>query len=505
MQFLSFKQNKATSHYCLISASLILLLFITPALAFAEDDTGIDTLRRMGKAFAEIAEKASPAVVGIKASKTVTMDYPTMREGPFGEPFDPFEDDLFDYFFRRRLPRRRSPQQKSYQPVQGSGFIVSPDGYILTANHLVGEAEEVTVRLADDREFDAKIIGTDPDSDVAVVKIDAKDLPSLEFADSDALEVGEWVLAIGNPFLLSRTVTAGIVSAKGRSGFRFPGYSPEYQDYIQTDAAINPGNSGGPLINLNGKVVGINTAIVSPGGYRSWAGNIGIGFAVPINMAKSIYDQLVETGTVVRGFLGVGIQNLTPEFAAAFGLKEDTKGVLVPEITEGSAADKAGLKHNDVIVEFNGQPVETVKVLQNRVAMLKPGTKVEVVVLRDGKRETLTVKLGKRPPMGEIARARPETLDELGFSVRDLTDDLAERYGYEGLTGVVVTRVEPGSEAVRKGITAGTLIMEVNQNPVKNTKDFKQAIGRAAKGETVLLLIKDERYTRFVVLTLPKE
>lgn len=196
MQFSSFKQNKATSHYCVISASLILLLFITPALAFAEDDTGIDTLRQMGKAFAEIAEKASPAVVGIKASKTVTMDYPTMREGPFGEPFDPFEDDLFDYFFRRRLPRRRSPQQKSYQLAQGSGFIVSPDGYILTANHLVGEAEEIMVRLADDREFDAKIIGTDPDSDVAVVKIDADDLPSLEFADSDALEVGEWVLAI---------------------------------------------------------------------------------------------------------------------------------------------------------------------------------------------------------------------------------------------------------------------------------------------------------------------
>ncbi|GAG78497.1 unnamed protein product, partial [marine sediment metagenome] len=265
--------------------------------------TGIDTLRRMGKAFAEIAEKASPAVVGIKASKTVTMDYPTMREGPFGESFDPFEDDLFDYFFRRRLPRRRSPQRKSLQLAQGSGFIVSDDGYILTANHLVGEAEEVTVRLADDREFDAKIIGTDPDSDVAVVKIDAKDLPSLEFADSDALEVGEWVLAIGNPFGLRRTVTAGIVSAKGRSGFRFPGHIPEYQDYIQTDAAINPGNSGGPLINLDGKVVGINTAIVT--GHLAYPGNIGIGFAIPVNMAKAVYDQLVESGTVVRGALGI--------------------------------------------------------------------------------------------------------------------------------------------------------------------------------------------------------
>jgi len=499
MQFSSFKQNKPASHSCLISASLILLLFITPALAFAEDDTGIDTLRQMGKAFAEIAEKASPAVVGIKASKTVTMDYPTMREGPFGEPFDPFEDDLFDYFFRRRSPRQRSPQPKSYQLAQGSGFIVSPDGYILTANHLVGEAEEIMVRLADDREFDAKIIGTDPDSDVAVVKIDAKDLPSLEFADSDALEVGEWVLAIGNPFGLSHTITAGIVSAKGRSGFRLAAY----ENYIQTDAAINPGNSGGPLINVDGKVVGINTAIVT--GHLAYRGNVGIGFAIPINMAKSIYDQLVESGTVVRGFLGVGIQDLTHEFAAAFDLKEGTKGVLVPEVTEDSAADKAGLKHNDVIVEFNGQPVETAKVLQNRVAMLRPGTKVKVVVLRDGKRETLTVELGKRPSMGEIVGARPETLDELGFSVRDLTDDLAERYGYEGLTGVVVTKVEPGSQAARTGITRGMLIKEVDRRQVRNTKEFNEAIEKARKKGSVLLLIKQERYTLYFLLQLPKK
>ena len=504
MKFLSFKQNKPASHSCLISASLILLLFITPALAFAEDDTGIDTLRQMGKAFAEIAEKASPAVVGIKASKTVTMDYPAIREWPFGEPFDPFEDDLFDHFFRRRLPRRRSPQQKSYQLAQGSGFIVSPDGYILTANHLVGEAEEIMVRLADDREFDAKIIGTDPDSDVAVVKIGADDLPSLEFADSDALEVGEWVLAIGNPFLLSRTVTAGIVSAKGRSGFRFPGYSPEYQDYIQTDAAINPGNSGGPLINLDAKVVGINTAIVSPGGYRHWAGNIGIGFAIPINMAKSIYDQFVESGTVVRGALGIIIRDLDPDLADSLGL-ENTKGVAITEVLEGSAAEKAGIKRYDVVVKFNGEKVEKVNEFRNRVSMLKPGTKVKIVVVRSGKRKTLSAELGDSSTELKSFKTPSETLEQLSLIVQNLTDDLAERYGYEGLTGVLITRVEPDSQAARKGITSGMLIIEVDREPIKNTKEFNEAVEKAARAGTVMLLINDGRYYHLVVLKLPKE
>ena len=504
MQFSSFKRNKAASHYCLISASLILLLFITPALAFAEDDTGIDTLRQMGKAFAAIAEKASPAVVGIKASKTITQDYPTMREGPFGEPFDPFEDDLFDYFFRRRLPRRRSPQQKSYQLAQGSGFIVSPDGYILTANHLVGEAEEITVRFADDREFDAKIIGTDPDSDVAVVKIDAKDLPSLEFADSDALEVGEWVLAIGNPFGLRRTVTAGIVSAKGRSGFRFPGHIPEYQDYIQTDAAINPGNSGGPLINLDGKVVGINTAIVSPGGYRSWAGNIGIGFAIPVNMAKAVYDQLVESGKVVRGALGIKIKDLSPDLAESLGL-EDAKGVVIEEVSKGSAAEKAGIKRYDVVVEFNGEKVEKVNEFRNRVSMLKPGTKVKMVVVRNGKRKTLNAELGDSSTELRSFKTPSETLEQLGLVIQNLTDDLAERYGFEGQTGVLITRVEPDSQAASKGITSGMLIVEVNREPVKNTKEFNEAIGKAAEAGTVMLLINDGRYYHLVVLKLPKK
>ena len=488
------KAGETTSPYRAISAFLILLFFIAPLPAFAQDTNSIDTLRQMGRAFAEIAEKASPAVVGIKAEKTVTQDHPTIREWPFG---DPFEDDFFDYFFRRRSPQRRSPQRKYQQMAQGSGFIISPDGYILTNNHLVGEADKdgVTVTLADGREFTAKIIGTDPYSEVAVIKIDANNLPILELTDSDAVEVGEWVLAIGNPFGLSYTVTAGIVSAKGRSGFRLA----EYENFIQTDAAINPGNSGGPLLDLDGKVVGINTAIISRSG-----GNMGIGFAIPINMAKSVYDQLVDSGTVVRGWLGVVIQPLTAQLAESFDLK-DTKGVLISEVTEDSAAEKAGLKQGDIVVEFEGQPVEKVNVLQNRVAILKPGTKAEIVVLRDGKRKTFTVKLGKRPAPAQIAKARSDTLEQLGLTVQNLTDELAQRFSYQDMTGVIVTRVEPGLEADRKGITVGALIIKVDRKPIKNTKDFSEAIEKAREQGQTLLLIRSERYTRFVVLILPKK
>jgi len=493
MQIADFKQNRASSYYRVILTVFLLLLFVAPLSAFAEDANSIDTLRQMGKAFAKIAENASPAVVGVKAEKTIMQDYLTIPEWPFGEPFDPFEDDFFDRFFRRRFPRQRSPNLRPRQLAQGSGFIISPDGYILTADHLVGEAEKVMVKLGEESEIEAKVIGTDPASDIAVIKIDGNDLPCLELADSDALEVGEWVLAIGNPFGLSHTVTAGIVSAKGRN----VGLT-EYEDFIQTDAAINPGNSGGPLLNLDGKVVGINTAIV--GFHR----NIGIGLAIPVNMAKAIYNQLVETGTVVRGFLGVGIQDLTYELADSFGLK-DTKGVLVPEVTDDSAAEKAGLMPGDIIVEFDGRPVEKARVLQNRVAMLKPGTKAKIVVLRDGKRKTLTVELGKRPKQPRIAGAPSETLEQLGFAVQNLTDDLAERLGYEGMSGVVVSQVEPGSLAALAGIKRGTLIMEVNRKAIENTKDFNEAIGEATKEGTILLLIKYEHYTRFVVLTLPKK
>jgi serine protease Do len=491
MQTVSFRQNKTSAHFRVISASLILLLLITSPSAFAEDTESINTLRQMGKAFAKIAEKASPAVVGISAKQVVVQEYPTFHDWPFADPFD---DDFFRRFFGQPPQRRRSPQQKYHRPVRGSGFVVSSDGHILTNNHVIKDAEEINVKLEDGREFQAKVIGSDPDSEVAVIKIDANNLPILNLANSDTLEVGEWVIAIGNPFGLSHTVTAGIVSAKGRGGFRLA----KYEDFIQTDAAINPGNSGGPLINLDGEAVGINTAIIGPGG------NIGIGFAIPINMAKFIYDQLIEGGKIVRGALGIYIRDLDPDLAESLDL-EITKGVVIIEVIKDSAAEKAGMRRYDVIVEFNGEKTEKVNGFRNRVAMLKPGTKVKITVLRDGKRKTLKAELGESSEQLKSVKAGLEAMEQLGLTVQNLTDDLAERYGYEDQAGVLITRVKPGSEAERKGIAPGMLIMEVDREPVKNTKDFNQAIKKAVETGKVLLLINDGHYHYLVVLKLTKE
>jgi serine protease Do len=498
MQIVNFKQNKNRSRYIVISTFLI-MLFISPLSVFAQDPDSIATLRQMGNAFSSIAEKTSPAVVALRAERIVTRERQSTRQWPFGEPYS----DPFEFFFRRSPRQREQPEQRApRQPrresrtAQGSGFLISSDGYILTNNHMVQESEKIEVELTDGRKFTAKIIGTDPDSDVAVVKVDAKDLPYLELADSDVLEVGEWVLAIGNPLGLSHTVTAGIVSAKGRSGFGLA----YYENFIQTDAAINFGNSGGPLINLDSKVVGINTAIVGSGG------NIGIGFAIPINMAKNIYEQLVNNGTVLRGYIGIKFKELVPDVASALGLKKDTRGIIVDEVMGDSPAEKAGLKRYDVIVEFEGKPVGKSNEFMNRVAMLKPGTKVEMVVLRNERRKKITLNLATLPSTAERTGALPqETRKELGFSVENLTDELAGHYRYKGLSGVIVTSVDDGSQAAEKGIAPGALIIEVNQKKVKNTTDFNEAIKDARKEGTALLYVKLGLYTYFVPLKLSEE
>jgi len=491
MQIENLKHNKNFLP-CTVISTLFLLLFVTPLSALAQDPDSIAALRQIGKAFASIAEKTSPAVVSLKAERTVTREYSTFPDGP---STDPFSDDFFDFFFRRHSPQQR-PQQRRYREprtAQGSGFIITSDGYILTNNHVVDGAEKIEVELTNGRKFTAEITGTDPDSDIAVVKIDATNLSYLELADSDKLEVGEWVLAIGNPLGLSHTVTAGIVSATGRSGFGLA----DIENFIQTDAAINFGNSGGPLINLDGKVVGINTAIAGS------TGNIGIGFAIPINMAKYAYEQLIESGTVERGLLGVNIQELTPDTAPFFGLEEDAKGILIPNVTEGSAADKAGLTPNDVILEVDGEPVETVAELQNRIAMLKPGTQVELTIWRDGKRTKLDVKLGKRSSMNELnGTLTEETTKELGFTVENLTEELAARFGYEDQKGVIVNQVEPGSQAAREGIVQGALIKTVDKQRVNNTKEFNEAIKKARKRGRTLLLVQKGRYMLYVPLKL---
>lgn len=482
----------------LLSCIVLILFSLSPV--YSQDQQSISTLRQIGNAFTTIAEKTSPAVVGIKADKVYTQRSADMPYWFFEDPF--FNDDFFERFFGRPNPRQ-NPQQrqqpkerKVIQPVQGSGFLISDDGYILTNNHLVGDSENVRVQLSNDKEVKAKVIGSDPESDVALIKVDEKNLPYLELADSDALQVGEWVIAIGSPFGLSHTVTAGIVSAKGRSDVGIT----TYEDFIQTDAAINPGNSGGPLLNLDGKAVGINTAIISRSG-----GNMGIGLAIPINMAKSIYEQLMSEGKVVRGYLGISLQDLTPELAENFGLKE-SNGAIVTSVVDDSPAAKAGVKFEDIIVEFQGKPITDSRDLMKRVALLTPGTKVELAVVRDEERKTIEVELGERPKPGEMQGTdeAPATVYDLGFEVQNLTPDIAERLGVESTRGIVVTDVRRGSPADLSGIEAGLVITRVGKVDVANTQEFYSEIKKVKKGETVVLLVTDGQQRRFVTLEVPE-
>ena len=469
-------------------AAFCLLIFLTTLSVSAADTESISALRQMGKAFSTIAGKASPAVVSLKVKRPSSREY---RRSPYRSPF---EDDIFE-FFRRRSPQPRSPRQEPMEQAQGTGFIISSDGYIFTNNHMVGGAKEIEIGLSDGRKFEAEIIGTDETTDIAVIKIDAKNLPHLKLGDSDTLEVGEWVLAIGNPLGLSHTVTAGIVSAKGRGQLGLA----SIENFIQTDAAINFGNSGGPLLNLDGKVVGMNTAIVGA------TGNIGIGFAIPINMIKRDYEQLLAGGKIERGFLGIRFDELTPAMAASLGLDKDTKGVTVVNVEPDSAAEKAGLERYDVITELDGEPVIRGNDFLNRVAILNPGTKVKMVVLRDGKPTNFTVKLGKRPSDAEIAGGLPsEMQEELGFTVETLTPDMAKSVGYDGETGVIVTSVVPGSEASELLITQGALIKEVNREKVRNKEEFYDAIKKARKRGGALLLVQRGSNTFFAILTLSK-
>ncbi len=467
---------------------IILVFLACTSITFSADKDSVAALRQMGKAFSSIAQKASPAVVSVRTESIITRDN--------------IQSQLYEYFFGpQRRPRGQQQPRRNVDPptseTQGSGFIISPDGYILTNNHMVEGASKIEIELTNGQTFVAQVTGTDPDSDVAVIKIDGKNLPYLEFADSDTLEVGEWVLAIGNPLGLAHTVTAGIVSATGRTGFDLN----QLENYIQTDAAINFGNSGGPLINLDGKVVGINTAIAGS------TGNIGIGFAVPINMAKYAYNQIIESGTVERGLLGISrIQTLTPDNAPIYGLDENIKGVIFANIIKNSAADKAGLTHQDVILEIDGKPVESALDLQTRISMIKPGTKVVLTIWRNEKREKLEVELGKRSAAAKLqADEQIENVANiLGFKVEDINETNAQYYGYEGQEGVIVTEVESNSQARKNGIIQGTLIKEVNHQAVKSIKEFVQAIDDARKNNTGNVLfwgnIKGTDYNFFLKL-----
>ena len=422
--------------------------------------------------FADIVKRETPAVVNISTRMLVQS---RGHRGGKLHPNDPFReffgDDFFERFFGPNLPQREQ-EIKSL----GSGFIISKDGYILTNNHVVENADEIIVKLSDEREFKAKMVGSDSKTDVALIKIDNHDdLPIVELGNSDNMAVGEWVLAIGNPFGVGQTVTAGIVSAKGRS----IGAGP-YDDFIQTDASINPGNSGGPLFNVNGEVVGINTAIYSTSG-----GSVGIGFAIPINLVKSFLPDLKGEGKVTRGWLGVMIQPLTKELAESFELPSD-EGALVSNVIEKSPAEKGGIKQGDVIIEFNGEKIGKVKELPAVVASTPPGKKVKVKVLREGKEVTLKVKIDK---LKDEVEKDGNQIKKMGMSVQKITPELARKLGLDAEKGVLVSKVERGGPAYKGGIRRGDVIIQVNRKEIKNIADYSNAIDSLRPGETALILL----------------
>ena len=374
----------------------------------------------------------------------------------------------------------------------GSGVIVSPDGYIITNNHVVDGASELTVTLPDKREFKAKIVGTDPKTDLAVVKINASNLPYVRWGDSSKLQVGEYVLAVGNPFGLNSTVTLGIVSALGRGHMGIT----QYEDFIQTDAAINPGNSGGALVNTAGELIGINTAIVSQtGGYQ------GVGFAVPANMAKPVYESLVKTGKVVRGYLGVAIQELTQNLAKSFGLKQ-AKGALVSSVAEDSPAERAGIKQGDVIVAYQGNPIEDPAVLQREVTRTPVGTKATLKVIRDGREQEVTATIGEQSETAKVASADSSMENALaGVEVQSLDLQTARELGLHGkVQGVVVVNVEPDSLADRAGLAQGDVIKEINRQPIKSVRDYERVASNLKKDESVLLLINRRGTALFITV-----
>jgi serine protease Do len=434
--------------------------------------------------FSGIVKMVRPAVVNIFTTKVI-------KQRGYGFPFEEFER-FFGPQFRRQLPERQYRQSSL-----GSGFIITEDGYILTNNHVVEDMDEIKVKLSDKEEYTARIVGRDPKIDVALIKIDThKKLPTAVLGNSDNIEIGDWVIAIGNPFGLGHTVTAGIVSAKGRYGIM----PNSYEDFIQTDAAINPGNSGGPLINVKGEVIGINTAIYSPQAAFGTPGNIGIGFAIPINMAKSVLAQLKEKGKVIRGWLGVMIQPVTQEIAEAFNL-ESTMGALIAEVTKDSPAERAGLKRGDIIIEFDGKKIEDYHNLPSIVASTPVGKKAKIKIIRDGKEIELSVIVAEMPPevSGEEV-AQESASEEVGISVSDITRDIAEQYNIKEKEGVVVTDVVPGSMADMAGIQVGDLIVEVNRKQVKNSKEFHKELLKVSKGKSVLFLIKRGNSTIYVAL-----
>ncbi|MBD3380650.1 MAG: Do family serine endopeptidase [candidate division Zixibacteria bacterium] len=491
IEMFATRSIKSTS----VTAIVILLVLMTANMATAEtaqvtpsDQRPVSTLADINQAFIDIAEEVRPTVVMVSTERIVTM--------PQGHPFMPFGDDeFFDFFFGPDRRQRQQPEREFRQYGLGSGVIVDEQGHILTNNHVIENADTIFVRTDDGTRYTAEVIGADPQTDVAVIKIEADNLKFIQIGNSDDLRVGEFVLAVGSPMSqnLASTVTQGIVSAVGRSNVGLA----NYENFIQTDAAINMGNSGGPLVNLNGELIGLNTAILSrSGGFQ------GIGFAVPSNMAMRIMNSLLTEGRVVRGWLGVSIQDITQNLAEAMNL-ERTTGALIGDVLEDSPADKAGFESGDVIISMDNIEIRNSSHLRNQVAATLPDTKVTFEVIRGGRTVQIDAVLGERD--AEIAQTGSDSNleDKLGFAFETLTEDLADKIGVsKNLSGVAVRDIQPGSSAFRAGLRDGDVIREVDRGQVDNESEFIEAVKDKEAGDNILLRVHRQGNTIYLAFTL---
>ncbi len=494
MVIMSCCKRRFLSLKYLTLCAVLLILSVTPVTASAAPES-----------FADLAEKLAPAVVNISTAQKVKgmqgmLGMPPGMQLPPGEEFEPFRE-FFERFGKGMPDGGGGLEQEVYS--LGSGFIIDPSGYVVTNNHVIAEAEEITVRLSDDTKLEAKIIGRDPKTDLALLKVESKkSLPYVSFGDSDSARVGDWVMAIGNPFGLGGTVTTGIISARARHLNSGP-----FDDFLQTDAAINRGNSGGPMFNMNGEVIGINSAIFSPTG-----GSVGIGFAVPSTLAKGVIAQLREHGRTFRGWLGVKIQTVTDEMADSLGMKK-TEGALVMDVTKGSPADKAGIKSGDVILSFDGKDINEMRQLPRIVAETKIGKEVEVKVLRGSDTQSFRVTLGelkeeeaKADEAGGKDRGTPSSKGEklLDMSLIPLTPALREQYRIaDGITGLLVEEVTPGGEAMKRGLQTGDVITRVNDREVSSVKALRDALTSAKSAGRKFALVRVQRGEELQFITLP--
>lgn len=465
---------------------IVLVLVVSPFQMHATEATPTNKEilnKQICSGFSCVAKKAIPAVVYIESSGGSGRE--TISKKPQENPFEYFQDDFFNRFFGFPNPE----ESKKKETVRGSGFFVTKDGYIMTNNHVVENASKVMVTMTNGKKVVAQVIGTDPKTDLAIIKVDEKNASMLSFGDSDALEIGEWAVAVGNPFGLEASVTVGVVSAKGRNQLNIT----DFEDFIQTDAAINPGNSGGPLLDIEGNVIGINTAIVSGSG-----GYIGIGFAIPSNMAKRIMDQLIKNGTVTRGFLGVTLQPIDSDLAQFYKL-EKLHGAMVTDVLKDSPAEKAGLKQEDIILSYNNAPVESLGGFRNAVSLMAPGSQLTLKVLRDGKTQKIDVTITAVP--AEVVQPTSK-VHKLGMKVQNLTPEIAEQLGYGAEKGVLVASVSDGLPAALAAIRPGSLILSVNRKKVTTVDEFNAAMAESEKEGAVLLLVRQGDATRFIALHL---